>query len=104
MGAAPVSEFFTQNRFDWELSHAATFCATALLKQVQEASEEDEIVVEEACLWSIYDLFFAMAMRNFPISRPNDWWKRFFPNHVRLGIFYKIQAEGLAAWSCGFHV
>ena len=72
MGAALVSEFFTQNRFDWELSHAATFFATALLKQVQEASEEDEIVVEEACLWSIYDLFFAMAMRNFPITRPND--------------------------------
>ena len=32
MGAALVSEFFIQNRFDWELSHEATWRTMPLLK------------------------------------------------------------------------
>ena len=32
MGAALVSEFFIQNRFDWELSHEATWLTMPLLK------------------------------------------------------------------------
>ena len=32
MGAAVVSEFFIENRFDWELSHEATLLAMPLLE------------------------------------------------------------------------